>query len=118
MNVYIAIKLGEMQINELKIKCPRQFKEDLKTHKIQKDKNIILCDFQGKIKDIKHYLDNGCDLKNTMLHLINNMLFHFNLVINNVKSLKDIIKDLGSKKVQINALILKMNYNYSILKKQ
>ncbi|ETO29699.1 hypothetical protein RFI_07421, partial [Reticulomyxa filosa] len=120
---YYQNRALQRQIAELIVMCPRQFQQQQQQHSstsYETEDNegerevqtpeMVMCDFKGKIKDLKLHLDNECPLKqcdcwfkpfgcdhtcleqNLKDHLISDMQFHFDLVNTKFKSLNRAIQ--------------------------
>ncbi|ETO07805.1 G-protein beta WD-40 repeats containing protein [Reticulomyxa filosa] len=62
---YTKIRLAQRQIGELKVKCPRQFAQELQAlnQGHEKKTDVMKCNFSGKLKEINEHLNNTCSLK-------------------------------------------------------
>ncbi|ETO06700.1 WD-40 repeat protein [Reticulomyxa filosa] len=117
---YSKNKLAQKRINDLDVKCSRQFQHDLqifgKNEEGQISENATMtCDFQGKIKDLADHLNFHCPLKllNCWFqpfgcncsclryeledHLISKMKYHFDLVMMKFESMRHILQQQQEK---------------------
>ncbi|ETO19692.1 hypothetical protein RFI_17537, partial [Reticulomyxa filosa] len=99
---YSKTKPLQRLINDLCITCPLQFQQDLQKfgrNRAGQTSGAAVCDFKGKIKDVKEHIENSCFLrlsncwfklfgcnysclKNELnCHLVSNIKHHFDLVI-------------------------------------
>ncbi|ETO31115.1 G-protein beta WD-40 repeats containing protein [Reticulomyxa filosa] len=100
-------------IGDLTVTCIRQFEQELKTlHETEREgetREVIKCNFQGKLKDLNAHLISECPLNlincwfkpfgcNYTYHLITNMKLHFDLVTQLLQSMK---QEIQSKEKQI-----------------
>ncbi|ETO06767.1 hypothetical protein RFI_30625, partial [Reticulomyxa filosa] len=109
------IRAMQVQINELSVMCPMQFKQNVETAGRDEEGQTVgdmtvTCDFKGKIKDINEHLNSSCLLRPTNCwfkqfgceysclekelkeHLIENMKQHFELVTKKFKSMQQTIQ--------------------------
>ncbi|ETO22734.1 G-protein beta WD-40 repeats containing protein [Reticulomyxa filosa] len=105
---YSKTKLTRKFINNLQVMCLKQFEQNVKISDGMPEN--IKCDFKGKLKDFQHHLKNECPLALTYCwfkpfgcdytcrgqdvndHLVSNMQFHFNLVMQLFQSMKQTIQ--------------------------
>ncbi|ETO04430.1 WD-repeat protein [Reticulomyxa filosa] len=113
--LYSPNRAAQLCIGDLRIICPRQFRQDSKgviqrQQPEEEDDEKITCDFKGKIKELNDHLNNSCSLKlfdcwykpfgcahscpkqTLQQHLILKLKFHFDLVVEFVNSLKQNIQ--------------------------
>ncbi|ETO26087.1 G-protein beta WD-40 repeats containing protein [Reticulomyxa filosa] len=132
--LYAQTKIAQRQIDSLKVICPLQFEQNslLSTQGRQQggeENERIMCDFKGKIKELKNHLDNVCPLKlfdcwykpfgceyschkhKLQDHLSSEVKFHFDLAVKLVRTLQEEIKQLQLQP-QLNE---KMNDNNEVL---
>ncbi|ETO35010.1 hypothetical protein RFI_02065, partial [Reticulomyxa filosa] len=121
---YYKMKLTQRQINDLMVTCPRQFRQDSKTNTKTEEGQTSgdmtnMCNFKGKLKDLKDHLDNSCYLKledcwfksfecnhsclqnELESHLSSMMKYHFDLVVKKAESFKEIIRQQHEEKKQL-----------------
>ncbi|ETO26870.1 G-protein beta WD-40 repeats containing protein [Reticulomyxa filosa] len=106
--VYNQVQLAQRYINDLEVMCPLQFQETQQEDEITE---TIVCNFKGKIKELKDHLDNACPLKmvdcwykpfgcrHTCVkhklqdHLVLEVKPHFDLVAKLIGTLRQAIRD-------------------------
>ncbi|ETO10287.1 hypothetical protein RFI_27090, partial [Reticulomyxa filosa] len=133
-------KASKKFIGNLLIMCPKQFEQDKKILQGAETCENIRCDFKGKLKDLQNHLDNecfftlidcwfkpfGCDHKcrkqNLNDHLVLNMKYHFNLVMELFQSMKQTIqlhRDISNKlNLEIDTLKKELNHKIENLRQE
>ncbi|ETO23689.1 hypothetical protein RFI_13488, partial [Reticulomyxa filosa] len=110
---YTKVKLIHRYVSELRVTCPLQFEQDLQTCVQTQQTNEgkeTNCNFNGKVKELKEHLENSCSLRcfgcwfkpfgcnhnchkhELKQHLISNMQFHFDLVLQSFQALKQTLQ--------------------------
>ncbi|ETO22349.1 hypothetical protein RFI_14852, partial [Reticulomyxa filosa] len=106
--------LPQRYINELNVMCPLQFEQDLIMYNEDGEEGeipgMLICDFKGRLEQIRSHLENDCPLQllgcwfkpfgctyqslkyQIQDHLISNMQFHFDLIMQRFEMLNKTIQ--------------------------
>ncbi|ETO12677.1 hypothetical protein RFI_24698 [Reticulomyxa filosa] len=111
---YTKNKQMQQHIDNLNVICPLQFEQSY-----EKKGRGVICDFNGKLEHLNVHLDNECPLKLSECwfkpfgcnhnsckpeleeHLISNMKFHFDLVMNTFQRLNRNMEQLNEETIEL-----------------
>ncbi|ETO24770.1 protein kinase [Reticulomyxa filosa] len=119
----------QWQVSALSVMCPREFKRNLQTsngngngngnEEEGQTKGKVICNFNGKIKELQNHLDNECPLRHSdcwfksfgcnftcfgnqlQEHLISDLRLHFDLVVQKVDLLQQVIQKTQNTVTQL-----------------